>query len=301
MSEPVLLAATYRADEPARDAAPSWRGELDLRYERTPEGTRGHHRHEGPLRVLKGLYPEGPGICHHVLLHPPGGIVGGDELRVHVDVQSHAHAVVTGPGATRFYRSAGPLASQEVHAVVRSHARWEWQPPEAIVYSGARASSLVRVVIEEGASMIGCDVVALGLPTSGLAFAAGSFAQHLEVVGAWIERGLLCAEDHRLLQSPVGLGGHTVLGTAWLAFGPDVDPSCGKAGVEAARSALTEDGGAFEGRGFAAVTGLGSRVVLARVLTHSVTDAWFALRRVRAAWREQAWELDANEPRVWKV
>lgn len=283
--------------------APSsaWRGELHLRYERTPDGTRGHHRHEGPLRVLKALYPEGPAICHHVLLHPPGGIVGGDELHVHVEVLPGAHAVVTGPGATRFYRSAGPMALQDVQVVVGRGARWEWQPPETIVYAGARASSRVRVALEEGASMIGCDVIALGLPSSNLPFTVGSFAQHLEVEGAWIERGLLRADDHRLLRAPLGLGGHTVLGTAWCAWGPNADQLRLRAAVDVAREILPGDGSACEGRGAAGVTGLGTRVVVTRVLAHHVVDAWQALRRVRAAWRKQLWSLQACEPRVWKV
>ena len=75
-----------------------------------------HATHEGPLRVLKTLYPEGAAIAHQVLVHPPGGIVGGDRLEIKLDLQPLAHAVLTTPGATRFYRSAGAAGVQHVRA-----------------------------------------------------------------------------------------------------------------------------------------------------------------------------------------
>jgi urease accessory protein UreH len=58
----------------------SWHGHLNLDYRREGERTVALDRHDGPLRVLQRLYPEGPRVCHHVLVHPPGGIVGGDVL-----------------------------------------------------------------------------------------------------------------------------------------------------------------------------------------------------------------------------
>ena len=90
----------------------SWRGHLALRYWRDGERTVAHDRHDGPLRVLQALYPEGPGVCQHVLVHPPGGVVGGDDLAIRADLGEGAHALVTTPGATRFYRSTGARASQ---------------------------------------------------------------------------------------------------------------------------------------------------------------------------------------------
>lgn len=278
-----------------------WLGTLDLRYERTPAGTRGHHRHEGPLRVLKALYPEGPAICHHVLLHPPAGIVGGDELRIHVDVQEGAHALATAPGATRFYRSAGPWARQRVEAHVRCDARWEWVLPETIVYPGARAASHLTIDLAPGASMIGCDVVVLGLTASDLPFTAGCFEQRIEVVGAWLEHGLIRADDERLLNSPLGLAGHAVMGTAWLAHGEALSASDADHALSMARSVLPDDGSAWQGRGVCGVSALHPRVIVARVLAATASDAWSALRAVRAAWRQSAWQLRANEPRIWSV
>src|SRR5574343_622055 len=85
-----------------------WHAQLSIDY-RLDEAGRciGHDRHEGPLRVLQRLVPEGEAICHHVMVHPPGGIVGGDTLDVDLALAEGTHAVLTTPGATRFYRSAG--------------------------------------------------------------------------------------------------------------------------------------------------------------------------------------------------
>ena len=87
--------------------------------------TGAHDRHEGPLRVLQRLYPEGSGICHHVLVHPPGGVVGGDGLHLDVRLDAGARALITTPSATRFYRSEGALALQHSRLKLADGARLE--------------------------------------------------------------------------------------------------------------------------------------------------------------------------------
>jgi urease accessory protein len=169
----------------------SWRGRLELRYRRDAERCFAHDRHEGPLRVLQALYPEGPGVCHHVLVHPPGGIVGGDELDIDVQLDAGTHALITTPGATRFYRSAGAVGAQRARLRVGDGARLEWLPLEAIAYRGCQARNEVRFDLAAGASMIGWDLLALGLPAAGEAFDHGRFEQHIEWPGRWLERGHL--------------------------------------------------------------------------------------------------------------
>ena len=134
---------------PPQAVAPAagWKGELDLRYWRDGETTRAHDRHEGPLRVLRSLYPEGPGVCHHVLVHPPGGVAGGDELLVQVRVEAGAHALVTTAGATRFYRSDDAPAAQRALLHVQAGARLEWLPLETIAYRGCLAENAVRLPV----------------------------------------------------------------------------------------------------------------------------------------------------------
>ena len=100
-----------------------WHAHLQLDYTRQAGRTIAHDRHHGPLRVLQRLYPEGDAVCHQVLVHPPGGIVGGDVLALDATLATGSHALITTPGATRFYRSNGPLAEQQVRATLADGAR----------------------------------------------------------------------------------------------------------------------------------------------------------------------------------
>ena len=281
-------------------AAAGWKAELSLRYWRDGDATRAHDRHEGPLRVLRALYPEGPGVCHHVLVHPPGGVAGGDELRVNVRVEAGAHALITTPGATRFYRSDGAPAAQRAHLHVQAGARLEWLPLEAIAFPGCLADNRVRAELEPGAEMIGWDVLALGLPASNQPFArdaSGWFRQHLELPGVWLERGRVAAGDAALLDSPVGWAGHRVLATLWLAAGEPLAAARQEALLDAARGVI--DGHALKPS--AGVTAVQPQVIVLRALASGVEPAMDLLMRVRAAWRKQAWALDEEPPRVWRL
>jgi len=275
-----------------------WNAHLQLDYTHDGTCTGAHDRHEGPLRVLQRLYPEGPGICHHVLVHPPGGIVGGDTLQLDARLSAGSHALITTPGATRFYRSAGPLARQQVQARLAEGARLEWLPLETIAYTGCRVQNLLRFDLDPAAEMIGWDLLALGLPAAGQAFAQGHFQQHLELPGAWLERGRIDAADTRLLDSPLGWAGQRVLATMWFAGGSALAPARKEALLGAARDCVSEHSAMATRSG---ATALHERVVVLRVLAERVEPAMRLLAAVRGAWRSLAWALDANPPRVWST
>ena len=279
----------------------SWRGSLSLNYRRDPHSevprTVVHDRHDGPLRVLASLYPEAPAVCHNVLVHPPGGIVGGDELAVDVSVAEGAHALVTTAGATRFYRSTGAPAVQTLHATLGADTRLEWLPLETIAYSGCIAENRMRFTLAPGAEMIGWDVLALGLPTSGQPFERGSFTQSIELPGRWLERGVIDAADKRLLDSPLGWAGQGVMGTLWFASGAALPEPRRDALLDSARAVVDK----HPLRTTAGATALQEGAIVLRVLAPRVEPLMNLLAAVWAEWRRAAWHLAPCTPRVWRT
>jgi urease accessory protein len=272
-----------------------WHAKLQLHYTHDGLTTSALDRHEGPLRVLQRLYPEGPGICHHVLVHPPGGIVGGDVLALEARLDSGCHALITTPGATRFYRSAGDSSTQSVRATLAEGARLEWLPMETIAYSACQAHNQLRFDLAPGAEMIGWDLLALGLPAAGQAFERGRFVQQLELPGVWLERGCIDAADARLLDSPLGWAGRRVLATMWFAAGSALQPARRDTLLDGARAAVAARSAQ------AGATAPHERVVVLRALADRVEPAMQLLKQVWAAWRGTAWELPATPPRLWRT
>ncbi len=274
-----------------------WLGQLELNYRRDGDRTVAHDRHSGPLRVLQSLYPEGDGICHHVLVHPPGGIVGGDMLQVVARLRAGSHALITTPSATRFYRSAGETARQSVVARVEEGARLEWLPLETICHSAALAENQLRFEIEPGGEMMGWDLVALGLPASGKAFEAGHYAQRIELPGVWLERATIRGDDHRLLDSPLGFAGHRVLATLWFATGTPMASDRREGLLDAARD-LASSHALMRTAGCSSPH---AEVVVLRVLSARVEPAMQLLTAVWARWRELGWNQGAVAPRIWRT
>ncbi|QIH05942.1 MULTISPECIES: urease accessory protein UreD [unclassified Pseudomonas] len=205
-------------NSPAANAlfTPSWHAELELAYACSDNATRPVlRRHQGPLRVQKHLYAEGPQVCQHIIVHPPGGIAGGDRLAIRVRVDSGAWAQLTSPGAAKWYRANSP-ASQVLELAVAKGATLEWLPQETIVFSAAQAELTTRIELHGDARLFYWDVVALGRPASGERFAQGHLRAHLDIRRdgrpLWHERQHILGDDG-LLESPIGLDGQPVFAT----------------------------------------------------------------------------------------
>ncbi|MDH0866777.1 urease accessory protein UreD [Mitsuaria sp. GD03876] len=256
------------------------------------------HEHDGPLRLLKSLYPEGDAICHSVLVHPPSGLVGGDTLDIEVSVGEGAHALVTTPGATRFYRSpSGALATQRVRAVLGDGARLEWLPLEAIAYPGCEALNEARFTLAPTAELLAWDITALGLPGAGQPFSTGCFQQHLEIPGVWLERGRLEATDALLMDGALGLAGHRCLGTLVFAAGSAIGRERRESALDAVRAVIEGDALRLTAGATAAHDG----VLVVRALGPVVEPVSLLLRRCWAAWRQVLWGLDGATPRLWAM
>jgi len=280
----------------------SWRGLLTLDYTKDGERTIAHDRHEGPLRVLQRLYPEGDAICHHVLVHPPGGVAGGDVLEMRATLAEGTHGLITTPGATRFYRSAGAAAEQTMHATVAPRARLEWLPLETIAYPGCIAHNHMRFELAPGAEMIGWDMLALGLPAASQAFDSaqhpqGQFTQSIELPGVWLERGTVKATDTILLDSPLGWAGQRVLGTLWMAAGHDWSTADRDHLLDLARAHVTVSPLAAQ----AGASSPDAKLVVLRVLAPRVEPLMQLFTAVRGAWRQQRWQLSPDPARIWRT
>lgn len=193
-----------------------WLAELKLGFEYDGRRTILSERlHYGPLIIQKPFYPEGE-VCHVYLIHPPGGIVGGDELHLNVNVNKNAHALLTTPAATKFYRGNDFQAKQIQNINVSAGCKMEWLPQETIFFSGCEANTKTIINLEDSAQFIGWEIICLGRPASNEVFEQGYIRQVVEV---WrdnepivIERSRLQGGDE-ILQSAWGMQGFVVMGT----------------------------------------------------------------------------------------
>jgi urease accessory protein len=195
----------------------SWRANLHLQFERREaRSVLAARRHDGPLVVQKALYPEGDAVCHAIIVHPPAGIAGGDELAIDIRACDGAHVLLTTPGAGKWYRTPGPWARQSVVIEARNEAIVEWLPQETIVFDGALADLSVDVNLLGDACYIGWEILCLGRKGSGEGFERGQcrFSNALRRDGrlAWRERGRI-GPDTIVAKSRAGLGGCSVAGT----------------------------------------------------------------------------------------
>ena len=246
---------------------------------------------------MQSLYPEGDAVCHNVLVHPPGGLVGGDTLDIRVTAGGASHGLITTPGATRFYRSSGELALQRTHITLNDEARLEWLPLEAICYNDCRAENRLTLDLAPQAEFMGWDVTALGLPHAKQPFEAGEFLQHIEVPGVWLERGRIRAEDQRLMNSPLGLAGQRCLASLFFVAGTKVERARRERALDVARDLIA----AHDLRATAGATSLNGQVIVVRVLAPMVEPAMELLRQIWREWRQHFWAMPATTPRIWST
>ncbi len=275
----------------------AWRADLKLDYTLESQRTVVRYLHQGPLRILQSLYPEGDQICHNVLVHPPGGLVGGDTLDIQVTVAEGAHGLVSTPGATRFYKSGGHPALQQVVVHLADNAKLEWLPLEAIAYNDCEATNRAIFNLAPSAELITWDVTALGLPSSDMAFTQGHFQQHLEIPGVWLERGNIRGEDTRWLNSPLGLAGSKCLASLVFASGSAIDSDRTTQALEAAREVIESHPLCLQ----AGITCVHPQVIVLRVMSPLVEPTMDLLKKVWAVWRHTLWALPSTPPRIWSV
>ncbi|GGY88982.1 urease accessory protein UreD [Pseudoduganella plicata] len=267
----------------------AWQARLRLGFRRDGGVTRlAQREHSGPLRVQKALYPEDPAICHAIVVHPPGGVVGGDRLAIDVHVGETAHAFLTTPGAAKWYRANGKVAHQQVTLDVAAGGSLEWLPQETILFNDAHVELDHHVTLAPDAAYLGCEILCLGRRAAGETFNTGRIGQRMSIRRGgrllWWEQGALTPG---LQESPVGMAGASVCATL-LACGPQVPPDV----LQAVRAlADVPHFGATQMKYLLAVRWLGDDSEAARDI---MLAAWRLLRPAVLA-REPA------DPRSWRT
>jgi urease accessory protein len=267
----------------AEPVAQSWKAQLRLGFEQRDGRTvLAERRHDGPLVVQKALYPEGDAVCHAIIVHPPAGIAGGDELELNARSAKGAHALLTTPGAGKWYRSAGPWAAQKLRFVVAG--AMEWLPQETIVFDGAMAQLGTEVRLQGDARYLGWEILCLGRTGSGERFDKGEIRLDSRIYRdgrlLWLERGRI-EGGGALLDSPAGLQGKPVCATL-VAACPMVDLAACR---EIESLAVTQLPG----------------VVVARYLGDSSELAKQLFARLWTILRPAMFGREAQMPRIWST
>jgi urease accessory protein len=268
-----------------------WHGKLALTYARSHSTTQAIHSWaQAPLKVQRSFYPESPEICHSVILHTAGGVVGGDRLSLDLRLQAGANALVTTAAAGKIYRTNGLTAEQTVQVSIAENACLEWLPQETIVFEQAQYRQGLRVDLAPGACWLGWEITRFGRTARGESFYAGDWRSHTEVwqagVPLWIDRQWLPGSK-LTFHSPHGLAGYPVVGSFALVGQPVATEL-----VDKARSL-------WSGAGEAGVSRLRSGVIC-RYRGHATVEVrhWFM-----AVWhlvRAESWQRQPCVPRVWQ-
>ncbi|MBM3409911.1 MAG: urease accessory protein [Betaproteobacteria bacterium] len=277
-------------------ASSGWHARLDLAFAERGNATIPVVRsHRGPLRVQKGFTPEGPGLWHQVVVHPPGGIASGDQLAMAIDAREGARALMTSPGAAKWYRANAEAvdrrAWQSISLSVADRASLEWLPLETIVFDGAVADWRTRIDLQGSGSVIAADLVCLGRPASDLRFASGEIRSQLEITHdgrlIFFEQAHI-EGDSPILSAQAGLAGLPAFATMVIASNTGGHSVI----IERIRALHEQLPGDW------AVSALPGLVVL-RWRGPGAEAGWRVLRAAWAACRPIVIGREACPPRIW--
>ena len=268
----------------------NWLAHLQLHFAgRADKTVIAQRSHVGPLVVQKPFYPEG-GVCHVYLLHPPGGVAGGDELHVQVQLSANAQTLITTPAAGKFYRSDGRVAQLQQTLKIDAGCALEWLPQETILFAGCNARMTTRVDLAGDARFIGWEMLCLGRPASGEMFSTGIARQCFEI---WrdgaplvIDRAYL-AGGGELLNAQFGMQGYTT--SASLMATPVTQDM-----LDAVRETITQ----HHSEGLFSAT-LIDGVLIVRALTHQAEQARNVFLCAWQTLRPMLLQREACVPRIW--
>lgn len=124
------------------------------------------------LPCQRGVSPE------VVFLNTSGGLTGGDELAMRLDLASDAHVQATTQTAERAYASTGAPARMRFSATIAKGAHLDWIPQETILYQHSHVSRRTEIDLEPGASCLLAETVVLGRAAMGETLVDARFHDH---------------------------------------------------------------------------------------------------------------------------
>jgi urease accessory protein len=283
----------HTTTSPAQTAtAKHWQAKLELGFARRDDCSYLAHRlHKGPLVVQKSLHPEGEDICHAVVVHPPGGVAGGDALHLQVEVGEGARALLTTPGAGKWYKANGSKATQALQFQLASASGLEWFPQENILFDAAEVGFSADIHLAADATFASWDIVCLGRQAQQEVWQRGLYQLNQRIARngqlIWNERALMQAGD-LLKTSRVGLADAAVFGTFLVCAGAvpaEVLQACREIVVTDAKVGITAL----------------PEVLCIRYVGHASQQARQYFEQCWQLLRPWYYQKDAVRPRIWNT
>lgn len=278
-----------------------WFARLQLGFEFDHKAQRTvleHRKHMGPVRVQKMLWPEKTGVCHAIIVHPPAGIAGGDHLSFDMQVGASAHALVTTPGAGKWYKTNLKQAYQHIDIKVAAQGVFEWLPQETMLFDGAHAHTSTTIHLDESASFIGWDMLVIGRQARAEQFAQGAYQSRFLL---YRDQKLLVTDQLRFgghdrwLSSCLGMNGHAVMGSLWAV------PPIAHRNTQKLKSQLELIRELIMRMEIRVTMTLLDDVICARYLGDDVRECHDAFAAIRARLRNYWFDLEEEFPRIWRT
>ncbi len=228
-------------NQTAIESTNSWYGKLNLVYTYRHNSTQLiTNESKAPLKVQRPFYPEGEKVCHSVILHTAGGVVGGDRLSSNFHLQANSQALITTAAASKIYRSNGLQAKQNIEIKIDFGGCLEWLPQETIIFNDAIYRQDLRVELAADATFLGWEITRFGRSARGEKFVSGDWRSNTEIwregIPLWVDRQWLPGREE-VFASAYGLSGKPITGSfVWI--GCNVSSEI----VEKARNLLQGDG-----------------------------------------------------------
>ncbi len=265
-----------------------WIAELELRFSKSKSKTfLSTRKHIGPLTIQRPFYPEGD-LCHLYLLHPPGGIVGGDQLSIEVNTDSNSSSLLTTPGATKVYRTSDHKHSTiNQNFIVAENSSFEWLPMETIVFPGANSQFSSKLLLSGNARVAAWEVYCLGRPAINESFDFGSLKFSLEL---WRD-GIPILFD-KLMIDKTELG-NTVGLRSFPVFGTFIISKTNKKVLETVRTMMIETESCVTG-----VTQI-EDIIIVRSLAKKTYLMQDLFKKIWQTVRPLVFNREATIPRIW--